>query len=313
MAWLVLSALFSLAWGYNYSRVIDIPPPALVGDEWDTSTHEKYTVRMPGAQPAMDDHYFHHGEAFHINQTMFVTSFKPVVAEVVHHVLLYREDHKRHSEVMWAWANHGSPLVLPKPIAFVIPVGTSWKMTVHYKRKQDEKDYSGVEMTMIAESTLRSLPNPPEICPANIILLAAASMSKVDGVPPKPADMKGIREFQKTEWVAAASHVHQSPTPHYIFAYRTHAHLMGTLIEGFRYHDGVETKIASRSPQQPQTFVRFEGEDKSRKWTVLQNDKLQTFCYYDQFRQFGSLFHLEMCNLYLMTFALPNSASAVKA
>lgn len=127
----------------------------------------KFLVTMPGAYPQKADDY--------ICTTVplsdfryepgYVTAFKPIVNSSVHHIILSAcgewlsgteaerpgscVDQCR-SHILYAWAHHGSPLVLPKGTAFEIGRDTpirSLSLEVHYSRPEVNPDYASIELT----------------------------------------------------------------------------------------------------------------------------------------------------------------------
>lgn len=128
---------------------------------------EKFRATMPGALPQKADDYI----CTQIPLPQFkyengyVSGFKPIVNESVHHIILSACNEWMSGEVaarpgpcvlqcrthiLYAWAHHGAPLTLPEGSAFEIGYNTEIKslsMEVHYSRREDRPDHATVELT----------------------------------------------------------------------------------------------------------------------------------------------------------------------
>nr|CUU00459.1 hypothetical transcript [Hymenolepis microstoma] len=265
---------------------------------------EKFLATMPGAYPQKADDYI----CTRIPLTNFaskigyVTGFKPIVNDSVHHIILSSCDEwmpidttpfpdSCHSQcrthILYAWAHHGSPLMLPEGSAFEIGKNTEIKslsMEVHYSRRVEKPDYATIELTY----TLDPQPNR-----AGIILL----YNDITTIPPH------VQHFPSN--ISCTLHTN---APLRVIGVRVHSHDLNRGVYSYVYRpsDDEYHLIAKSNAQWPQTFYKPTQLSAESDPTYLRNgDILMGRCVYDSMdrdttTEMGSTHADEMCNVYIM-------------
>eukprot|EP00095_Tigriopus_kingsejongensis_P003105 maker-scaffold428_size174301-snap-gene-0.22 protein:Tk03105 transcript:maker-scaffold428_size174301-snap-gene-0.22-mRNA-1 annotation:"af109920_1alpha-amidating enzyme precursor 2" len=278
-------------------------PHALMGRA-DPSASEAsaFTVNMPGAQPKGTDAYL--CTAFAVADLpvaahpFYVTQFEPnqAQAERAHHMLLYAcndppqtqpgqmWDCRHHtvcrdrSSTMYAWAKNAEATVMPPDVSFAVDRARYLVLQVHYVNPLTTPDHTGLKLYYQAQVTKYS---------AGIFLLLRSYLS----IPPNTAKVHGDINCQVA-----------TPVPLHLFAYRTHAHQLGSVISGYIYSAETDnyTEIARGNPQWPQAFYPMK-----QPHTIQPGEFLAARCTYNtlgfnQTTKIGATSGDEMCNLYLM-------------
>ncbi|TRY67348.1 hypothetical protein TCAL_12467 [Tigriopus californicus] len=271
-------------------------PPAQAG------MGSSFTVNMPGVKPQGQDSYL--CTAFKVSDLpveshpFYITRFEPSQArgERAHHMLFYgcnkpfgykpgeTWDCRHHtvcqegSSVMYAWAKNAPPTTLPADVSFAMVDTPYFVLQVHYVNSLEEADNTGLQLYYQTQATKYS---------AGIYLLLRSNLH----IPPNVAKTHGDINCQ----VASSKPIH-------LFAYRTHAHKLSTVISGYIYSADSDsyTPIAKGNPQWPQAFYPMD-----QIHTVKSGEFLVAQCTYDtigfnQSTRIGATAGDEMCNLYLM-------------
>lgn len=183
--------------------------------------------------------------------------------------------------VMYAWALQAGPMRFPKGVGHVVG-GKSriqyFVLQIHYKNAFP----AGLPAPVGLSLSLR--PGLPDRF-AGMLVLVGSGFS----VPPHTPKHQVAVEcaYERAEIL-------------HVFAYRTHAHDLGTLITGHKRVEGNLSKFATRSPQRPQGFVVLPDV-----LSLEKGHRIQATCTYDSMgvdtpTRAGSGAADEMCNLYLM-------------
>ncbi|XP_068693201.1 peptidyl-glycine alpha-amidating monooxygenase B-like isoform X3 [Montipora foliosa] len=279
-------------------------------------------LRMPSVHPTKHDSYL--CTAVNLGQRKkYIVGFKPFAEmHTAHHMLLFGCQVPAEmsfatngkfwncgdmgkgvcgrqgagEKILYAWGRNAPDLKLPKDVAFEVggDSGIAYLvLQVHYG-KVDQfvanpslKDNSGVDLnTSFARQKYV----------AGIKLLA-------DGwslIPPK-----------KKAWHLDTGCQYDNGPVLHPFAFRVHAHTLGTVISGYRVRNGQWTQIGKGDPQRPQAFYPVEpGKDLS----VQMGDTLAARCTYnsmqrDQITYIGATMADEMCNFYMMYWYEPKENS----
>ncbi|XP_031572438.1 peptidyl-glycine alpha-amidating monooxygenase-like [Actinia tenebrosa] len=258
-------------------------------------------VRMPGTMASTDNAYLCTSVKLHEREE-YVVRFEPKASQdVAHHMLLFGCSHPGSNGKIWdcsemkgmecsgkekilfAWAKDAPAKDLPKGVAFKVGKSSGINylvLQVHYKHKAKAgvKDHSG----FILHTTLQRQPFI-----AGIFLLWSAN---TDIAP----EANGVH--------SDIGCIFDDETPIYAFAYRTHAHALGSLISGYKVHRQNWTLLGKKSPQEPQAFYPMNKVVK-----ITKGDKLAARCTYDakghhltKHVNIGSSGKDEMCNFYIM-------------
>ncbi|CAL4061158.1 unnamed protein product, partial [Meganyctiphanes norvegica] len=271
-----------------------------------TNTGTTYTrdLRMPGVSPKEHDAYI--CAAFPVNSTLeeWVIRYDPLSsADRVHHMLLFGcsgVDQKLASKgfwdcghhgvcqggrIMYAWAKNAPATSLPPDVGFRIGGQTDIKyltLQIHYANpiEEGQTDNSGLRM---------SLTTTTQKYKAGIYLLAGGWVD----IPP---------HTEKTSLDMNCRLRDTEPNEINLFAYRTHAHSLGSVITGYKYDEKSKqyTEIAKGNPQWPQAFYPMD-----KVQNIKMDDILHARCTWnstnrDRHTYIGSTGDDEMCNLYLM-------------
>ena len=213
-------------------------------------------MRMPGAKPVHRDSYLCSSfdvvklaNNTEIGNTIHVTGFIPVAdPSAVHHMLLFscsnpvqQPGHvydcvhhnmcKGPQSIMYAWAKSAPSTHLPSHVSFTInPAERQYLvLQVHYAHPH-RADYSGLSLKYQMKPTRYS---------AGIFILLRAGLH----IPPNTATVHGDINCRLP-----------SSVPLTVFAFRTHAHSLSTVITGYVHRQDTYAEIARGSPQWPQTF-----------------------------------------------------------
>nr|XP_053650445.1 peptidyl-glycine alpha-amidating monooxygenase A-like isoform X1 [Cherax quadricarinatus]XP_053650446.1 peptidyl-glycine alpha-amidating monooxygenase A-like isoform X1 [Cherax quadricarinatus] len=294
-----LAVLLTLprACGYDFVLPRGQPSPSS-----DTYT-KNYT--MPGAVPKVNDAYLCTAFSLDENVEEWVVKFDPLAsANRAHHMLLFGcsdvdqnlmkngyWDCGHHGvcmggRIMYAWAKNAPATNLPKGVGFRIGGKTGIRyltLQIHYSKPLPEgvNDHSGVRMEMTQQEQKYK---------AGIYLLASGFTDIPPNTEKTHADMNCV--------IGTTG----EPTDIYLFAYRVHAHVLGTVISGYLFDSAKKeyTEIAKGNPHWPQAFYPM-----SQIFHVKTSDILHARCTWNSTTRarhtyIGSTAGDEMCNLYLM-------------
>ena len=97
------------------------------------------------------------------------------------------------------------------------------------------------------------------------------------------------------------------------FAFRTHAHQIGTVISGYRIRDGEWTLIGKKDPKLPQMFYPVENR---QSLDYVNGDHLAMRCTMVSYRQrityMGATNDDEMCNFYIMHYKTQDDEKKIR-
>ncbi|XP_037781431.1 peptidyl-glycine alpha-amidating monooxygenase A-like isoform X4 [Penaeus monodon] len=302
LSWLFVGALLG---------VLLTTPQALAREvvrlEESSNAHTTYMKKfiMPGVTPRQADAYL--CTAMALNETVeeWVIRFDPLAsANRAHHMLLFGctdvpPDYLKqgswdcghhgvctNSRIMFAWAKNAPATSLPKDVGFRIGGQTGINyltLQIHYASAMQEgqQDHSGLQMEVTREQQKYK---------AGIYLLG----SPYSDIPPH-------REKTHADMNCIIGETGE-PRDIYIFAYRTHAHKLGSVITGYMFDPDTEeyTEIAKGNPHWPQAFYPM-----SEVYHVSTNKILHARCTWNSTNckthtYIGQTSGDEMCNLYLM-------------
>ncbi|XP_074634773.1 peptidyl-glycine alpha-amidating monooxygenase A-like isoform X2 [Acropora palmata] len=287
---------------------------------WQHSSEESKDVnlRMPGVHPIKNDSYL--CTAVNLGKRkQYIVGFKPFAEmHTAHHMLLFgcqvpadmafSRDGKfwncgdmgkgvcgnqgAGEKIIYAWGRNAPDLKLPKDVAFEVggDSGIAYLvLQVHYG-KVDQfvanpslKDNSGVD--------LKTSFAPPR-------KLAAIHLLASGGYIPQKA---------KAWHLDTGCQYGNGPILH-PFAFRVHAHTLGTVISGYRVRNGVWTLIGKGDPQRPQAFYPVKPD---KEVDIKAGDTLAARCTFnsmqrDKITYIGATMADEMCNFYMMYWYEPN-------
>ncbi|OTF84011.1 peptidyl-glycine alpha-amidating monooxygenase-like protein, partial [Euroglyphus maynei] len=258
---------------------------------------------MPQVLPQKDDEYF--CTSVNISsEDIFIKKFDPNAdSNRIHHIIIFgcRNLHRRtqlypnhwpcsHSQlcpgmrVIYAWGRNAPSLQLPKDVGFHVGGGLSdinfLVLQAHYAHPLSEHDSSGVRLLYTIQ---------PQPYVAGIFLLASLNGM----IPP----------HQSQSHVDINCRLNRDPIT--VFAYRVHAHALGTVISGYRYSHNKKRwdLIAKGNPQWPQAFYPMDN-----LMQIDSQDIIAARCTYNSTQRntltnMGSTAGDEMCNLYLMYYS----------
>merc|ERR550519_2601687 len=277
------------------------------GEPLASSKSKSFDLMMPGALPLNDDSYLCSSfsvASVSLSSSIYVTEFLPNAdAARAHHMLLYAceepvrkpgvvYDCLHHqvcnssSSIMFAWAKNAPPKKLPQDVSFeVSPKHKPYLvLQVHYKHPLATPDKTGLSLKYRYQATEYT---------AGILLMLRGFLS----IPPNTQATHGDVNCPLP-----------SASPLHFFAYRTHAHSLGTVITGYVYNAEKSSyhEIARGNPQWPQAFYPMKEVE-----TVQPGEFLAARCTYNTVghnttTRIGSTGGDEMCNLYLMFYAKPD-------
>jgi len=286
--------------GTSKKKVLDQPDGTVV--------QAQLNITMPGVNPSKDDDYLCTGVSIgdlSPDKTVYAVSFSALGQDgpgiKAHHMILSKckkpkrtgfgetWDCQHHamcndqSKIMFAWAKHAQPTELPDDVGFSLHPDDYLVLQVHYAKPQ-QNDYSGLAvMVRQAKPTYT----------AGMFLLLRSRLE----IPPFTAAVHGDVNCQAN-----------LRSPIHVFAYRTHAHSLGSVISGYRFSAGDKgdewKMIAKGNPNWPQAFYPMATE-----LVVNPGDILAARCTYNTTghsspTRIGSTGGDEMCNLYLMFYTL---------
>jgi len=262
-----------------------------------------FNMTMPGVKPNKNDDYICTGvKVKELAPTkLWVTSFEAISSgNKAHHMIISKckvpvktargatWDCAHHamckdpSKIMFAWAKHAQPTKLPSDVGFELAPDDYLVLQVHYMKPLNDPDQSGISLNIVDTA--------PKYTAGMFLLLR----SHLD-IPPETAATHGD--------VNCAANIR---SPIHVFAYRTHAHTLGSVISGYRYSasDGQWSMLAKGNPNWPQAFYPMEKEE-----IVNPGEILAARCTYDSrghstMTKIGHTGGDEMCNLYLMFYTL---------
>jgi len=287
--------------GTSKKKVLDQPNGMIVQAELN--------ITMPGVSPSKDDDYICTGVSVGDqagDQTIYAVSFTALGQDgpgiKAHHMILSKckkpkktgfgetWDCQHHamcndqSKIMFAWAKHAQPTELPNDVGFSLQPDEYLVLQVHYAKPQ-QNDNSG--LAVLVRQT------KPKYT-AGMFLLLRSHLK----IPPFTPAVHGDVNCQAN-----------LRSPIHVFAYRTHAHSLGSVISGYRFSPGEQggrdwKMIAKGNPNWPQAFYPMNSE-----LVVNPGDILAARCTYNTTEhstptKIGSTGGDEMCNLYLMFYTL---------
>lgn len=276
-------------------------------------TERKIDLRMPNVRPEKHDTYFCTSLNFPADQDTYIVGYEPHAEQhTAHHMLMFGCEtpatQKKFwncgnmglgvcgdgaQKIMYAWGRNAPTLKLPKDVGFQIGGKAKERnlvLQVHYGmvdqfiKNPQLRDDSGV--------TLVTTPKRPGNL-AGILLLAS------DGeIPPK----------NKAVHLDTGCRYYQDRVIH-PFAFRVHAHKLGSVISGYRIRNNQWTLLGKGDPQRPQAFYPMDNPVDVRK-----DDLLVARCTYnsmkrDRMTYIGATMNDEMCNFYMMFYYDPNASA----
>uniref|UniRef100_A0A8R1TVE6 peptidylglycine monooxygenase n=1 Tax=Onchocerca volvulus TaxID=6282 RepID=A0A8R1TVE6_ONCVO len=276
-----------------------------------TIANEITELRMPGAEPVMNDSYL--CTAIEIDSAVehYIVGYKPFATmQKAHHMLLFGCSLPGSDEVIWdcgdmtsagpnfqrapvcigqpsilyGWGRDAPDFYLPEGVGFKVGGNTGIQylvLQVHYKKKLGP-DYSGISI----ESTV------------GLLAKRASTLLMVTGgkLPPKKRET-----FETACIVDEDIEIHP-------FAFRAHTHRHGEKVSGWvvrenQYGQDIWELIGERNPLLPQMF-----ESVNKNITIRQGDVVAARCVLNnkENKEFtvGNTANNEMCNYYLMYWVL---------
>ncbi|KAJ7339645.1 hypothetical protein OS493_006052 [Desmophyllum pertusum] len=285
---------------------------SLTKEQQNRDVASKVTLSMPGVHPTKHDTYL--CTAVDLRQKKaYIAGFNPhAEMHTAHHMLLFGcqvpaemalaskgqfwncgemgsgvcGNQGAGEKILYAWGRNAPVLKLPEDVAFEVggDSGADYLvLQVHYGKvdtfdaNPKLKDYSGVDLetTSVRPSRL-----------AAIFLLASG------GYIPKE---------EKAWHLDTGCHYKSGPVLH-PFAFRVHAHSIGSVITGYRIRDGKWTLIGKGDPQRPQAFYPI---DENKDVSIQSGDSMAARCTYNSMKRdkvtvIGATMKDEMCNFYMM-------------
>jgi len=276
------------------------------GLEETTSRVAYFNMTMPGTTPTRDDDYICTGVAVKDlrPEKLWAVEFSALsTGNRAHHMIVSKckvpvktgEDEtwdcrhhamcKDSSKIMFAWAKHAAPTELPDDVGFQLEKDDYLVLQVHYAHPLLAPDHSGIRIKLVDKA--------PKYTAGMFLLLR----SHLD----IPADTTGIHGDVNCQ-ASIRSPIH-------VFAYRTHAHTLGSVISGYRYSPQSRewTMLAKGNPNWPQAFYPMQHTE-----TVNPGEILAARCTYNTTghhtpTRIGATGGDEMCNLYLMFYTLSSA------
>ncbi|XP_041372877.1 peptidyl-glycine alpha-amidating monooxygenase B-like [Gigantopelta aegis] len=272
-----------------------VPPGPSTDLPQDVTTME---IKMKDALPSKDDDYLCSSYTAPAEEHYIVKFEAMADVMTAHHILLFGCEGAPYSDknvwncpgicgpglqqkILFAWAKNAPPTKLPKDVGFRLGGSKGIQtlvLQVHFKHKFEEnaaKDNSGLKLYITKQK---------QKYVAGIYLLASSSLYIPPDTPMTHADLSCPYTLQ---------------TKMYPFAYRTHAHGLGTVITGYQYNDTWH-EIGKGNPQWPQAFYPVKDIIE-----VQFNDILVARCSYNSTGKLtatraGMTGGDEMCNFYIM-------------
>jgi len=263
-----------------------------------------FNLTMPGATPAKEDDYLCTGvpmEDLEPDKSLWAVEFSALsTGNRAHHMIVSRcknpvksgvgetWDCRHHamckdsSKIMFAWAKHAAPTELPGDVGFQLEKDDYIVLQVHYSHPLTDPDHSGIRIKFVDQSPKYT---------AGMYLLLRSQLA----IPSDTASVHGDVNCQAS-----------IRSPIHVFAYRTHAHTLGSVITGYRYSpQSQEWKLLAKgNPNWPQAFYPMD-----KTMTVNPGEILVARCTYNTTghhtpTRIGATGGDEMCNLYLMFYTL---------
>lgn len=274
------------------------------GLEETTTRMAYFNLTMPGVTPTREDDYLCTGVSMRDLEpvkNLWAVEFSALsTGNRAHHMIVSRcknpvkteegqtWDCRHHamckdsSKIMFAWAKHAAPTELPGDVGFQLEKDDYIVLQVHYAHPLLTPDHSGIR--------LRLVDNAPKYTAGMFLLLR----SHLD-IPPDTTGIHGDVNCQAS-----------IRSPMHVFAYRTHAHTLGSVISGYRYSPQSQewSLLAKGNPNWPQAFYPMQTTE-----TVNPGEILAARCTYNTTghhtpTKIGATGGDEMCNLYLMFYTL---------
>ncbi|XP_037609524.1 peptidyl-glycine alpha-amidating monooxygenase isoform X2 [Sebastes umbrosus] len=257
-------------------------------------------IRMPGVVPAGSDTYLCTAFPVPTSRDAYIVDFIPHASmDTVHHMLLFgcktpvstssywdcgtvQGTCEDEASIMYAWARNAPPTKLPKDVGFKVGRSsgmTHFVMQIHYGDisafRDHHRDCSGISLRMTSK---------PQPFIAGIYLLMSVDTVILPGKRVTNADIA----------------CDYTSYPIYPFAFRTHTHHLGKVVNGYRIRDGKWDLIGRQSPQLPQAFYPAD-----REVNVKYGDTLAARCVFTgegrtSKTYIGATSGDEMCNFYIM-------------
>lgn len=265
----------------------------------------KMQLRMPGVEPAQADDYY--CTAYNLSyEEAYIVNFEPKPDHsTASHMLLigcgniFKKDHLHPGSwncdrnavcddltVLYGWARNAPSTQLPQGVGFQVGQQTSVRylvLQVHYDSPIVGGDSTGLELQIDLQ---------PQRYLAGIHVFYAKDQTIPPGQPSFPVDVNCVASREE---------------PMFVFAYRVHTHSLGRAVTAYLLHNGHWSQLAQGDPHRPQAFYPL-----NRTVTVKPGDVLASRCTYDTTTrkrptEIGPGASQEMCNLYLMYYALRSS------
>lgn len=256
-----------------------------------------WDLRMRHAHPTMADAYLCTNYDVEYDEAYIVKFEAMANASTAHHILVYgcefgpaASDNiwgcppickNGPQQIMFAWAKNAPPTQLPDGVGLRIGKKTTIRsivVQIHYAKSfaaNEKPDDSGIRLHLKSEKQ-------PFV--AGVFLL----MSYNFAVPP-----------ETDKFHVDMSCEYKKKYSMFPFAFRTHAHGLGSVITGYQYNDSYHL-IGKGNPQWPQAFYPVNGSIE-----VKPGDKLVARCTFNstgrgRYTNVGSTGEDEMCNFYIM-------------
>ncbi|XP_045113958.1 peptidyl-glycine alpha-amidating monooxygenase B-like isoform X5 [Portunus trituberculatus] len=273
---------------------------------------------MPGITPRVDEAYLCTAVRLNDSVEEWVVRFDPLAsANRAHHMLLFgcsdvlqqnlegkfwdcgHHGVCQNSRIMYAWAKNAPTTSLPEGVGFRIGGQTGihfLTLQIHYAKALPEgvKDHSGLQMELTTQKQKYK---------AGIYLLAAGNTIIPPNTPKTHADMNCL--------LADSG----EPRDITLFAYRVHAHVLGTVITGYLFDTTKNEyiEIAKGNPHWPQAFYPMNKTHLAKTSDILHARCTWNSTGRSRHTMIGSTAADEMCNLYLMYYTDPRLGSEFSA
>ncbi|XP_037509578.2 peptidylglycine alpha-amidating monooxygenase [Rhipicephalus sanguineus] len=190
--------------------------------------------------------------------------------------------------VLYGWARNAASTQLPEGVGFQVGQRTSVRylvLQVHYDSPMPdgESDTTGLELLIDLQ---------PQRYLAGIHVFYAKDRTIPPGRTNFPVDVNCVASREE---------------PIFVFAYRVHTHSLGRAVTAYLLHNGQWSLLVKGDPHQPQAFYPL-----NKTVPVKPGDVLASRCTYNTMSrtlptEIGPGARQEMCNLYLMYYALRSS------
>ncbi|KAH9369776.1 hypothetical protein HPB48_011637 [Haemaphysalis longicornis] len=232
----------------------------------------KMQLRMPEVEPAQPDDYYCTAYNLSYEEAYIGTATATLSAMTL--------------TVLYGWARNAPSTQLPPGVGFQVGQQTSVRylvLQVHYDTPIVGGDSTGLELQIDLQ---------PQRYLAGIHVFYAKDQNIPPGQPSFPVDVNCVASREE---------------PMFVFAYRVHTHSLGRTVTAYLLHNGHWSLLARGDPHRPQAFYPL-----NRTVTVKPGDVLASRCTYDTSTkkrptEIGPGAAQEMCNLYLMYYALRSS------